>query len=177
MCSYLNSLEGDCPDRNSPGVVSFELEVLISSYKYSQHLSRISMVSRRFSIVYFIGPIKNRIISIKIYCQLNTTKLFILLQHFALNLGPPACLDDNTAYYGYNIRIFRINGDSSTCQQSCQRRNGCNFWSFYKGGKCFLKTSKAGEPGPTGIYGPVYPGNNHKYVSGSKYCTHVSNTY
>ena len=169
--------KGDCPNRNVPGVASFELEVLISSYKYSTCLVTDFNVEQTVFNCVFIRPIKTRIISNKIYCQLNTTKLFILLQHFALNLGPPACLDDNTAYYGYNIRIFRINGDSSTCQQSCQRRNGCNFWSFYKGGKCFLKTSKAGEPGPTGIYGPVYPGNNHNYVSGSKYCTHVSNTY
>ena len=110
---------------------------------------------------------------------MNTTELLILLQHITLklNLGPPACLDDNTAYYGYNIRIRWINGDSSTCQQRCQRRNGCNFWSFYKGGKCFLKTSKAGEYRYTRKYGPVRKGNNHKYVSGSKYCTHVSNTY
>ena len=96
------------------------------------------------------------------------------------NTNPCPCLDDNTAYYGYNIIIQKINGDSSTCQQMCQRRNGCNFWSFNKvfpNCTCYLKTSKAGEPKYTKIYGPVYKGNNNKYVSGSKYCTHVSNTY
>ena len=41
-------------------------------------------------------------------------------------------------------------------------------------GKCHLKTRKDGEPAYVRKYGPVYPGNNYIYVSGSKYCTHVS---
>ena len=92
-----------------------------------------------------------------------------------LTLEPPACLDDNTAYYGNNIGDPRKSIDSSDCQERCERRNRCEFWSFDKGwGECWLKTSKAGEPATTKRYGPVYPGNNHNYVSGSKYCIHVS---
>ena len=53
--------------------------------------------------------------------------------------------------------------------------NKCKFWSWYgidQYEKCFLKTSKDGEPALVKIYGPVYPGNNKHYVSGSKHCTH-----
>ena len=85
------------------------------------------------------------------------------------------CLDVNTAYYGYNIDILKINGDSSDCQRMCQRMNGCNFWSFNKYFvKCHLKTRKDGEPEYVKKYGQVYRGNNKFYVSGSKHCTHVS---
>ena len=92
-----------------------------------------------------------------------------------LTSGPPACLDDDTAYYGNNIGDPRKSIDSSDCQESCERRNRCEFWSFDKAwGECWLKTSKAGEPATTKRYGPVYPGNNQNYVSGSKYCIHVS---
>ena len=90
-------------------------------------------------------------------------------------LGPTNCLDHNTAYYGYNIQIVNTNGNSSDCQRRCQRRHRCKFWSFNKyNGRCHLKTRKDGEPAYVKIHGPVYPGNNYIYVSGSKYCTHVS---
>ena len=83
------------------------------------------------------------------------------------------CLDVNTAYYGYNIVVLKTNSDSIDCQQRCKRMNRCKFWSWsdqYE--KCFLKTRKDGEPALVKIYGPVYPGNNKHYVSGSKHCTH-----
>ena len=90
-------------------------------------------------------------------------------------LGSTNCLDHNTAYYGYNIQILEQIHDSSDCQQRCQRRNRCKYWSFNKYfGKCHLKTRKDGEPAYVREYGAVYPGNNNYYVSGSKYCTHVS---
>ena len=90
-----------------------------------------------------------------------------------LIIGHTNCLDENTAYYGYNIVILKTS-DSSACQQRCKRTKRCKFWSFYDYGNCYLKTSKDGEPALVKIYGPVYQGNNKHYVSGSKHCTHVS---
>ena len=94
-----------------------------------------------------------------------------------LPLGPPACLDDNTAYYGNNIepQDYQQTGSSSRCQQRCQSRSECKFWTWTKAtGKCYLKTSKAGEPKYEEDYGPNHVGNSDEYVSGSKNCTHVS---
>ena len=58
-------------------------------------------------------------------------------------LWNPACLDDNTAYYGNSLKILDGYNSSSECQMHCDKFSGCTFWSFMKSnGRCFLKNSK-----------------------------------
>ena len=65
------------------------------------------------------------------------------LHESSVALGDPACLDDNTAYYGNNLKILDGYDSSSECQMHCDKFSGCSFWSFRKSnGRCFLKNSK-----------------------------------
>ena len=55
----------------------------------------------------------------------------------------PSCLDDNTAYYGNNLKVENNYSSSEDCRRRCDRYPGCNFWSFMKSnGRCFIKSSK-----------------------------------
>ena len=55
----------------------------------------------------------------------------------------PSCLDDNTAYYGNNLKFENNYSSSEDCRRRCDRYPGCNFWSFMKSnGRCFIKSSK-----------------------------------
>ena len=55
----------------------------------------------------------------------------------------PSCLDDNTAYYGNNLKFENNYSSSEDCRGRCDRYPGCNFWSFMKSnGRCFIKSSK-----------------------------------
>ena len=64
-------------------------------------------------------------------------------QEYEMMNEDPACLDDNTAYYGNSLKILDGYSSSSECQMHCDKFSGCSFWSFMKSsGRCFLKNSK-----------------------------------
>ena len=111
--------------------------------------------------------------------------LFILIIMTQSSLGGPSCLDDNTVYFGgYNLVNPAANrkNTSMECQLACQYNPRCQYWSWMKKcaregfnnwwceiGRCHLYSTKQ-APG----FPPATPGHNSYYVSGSKYCTHVS---
>ncbi len=74
------------------------------------------------------------------------------------------CFEDNTAYFGNNIRIGNDNPQPSrlACQQSCENHPSCTHWTWGKAtptGPCYLKTKRENV------------GHNlDSYVSGSKLC-------
>ena len=71
------------------------------------------------------------------------------------------CYEDNTVYYGNNLRTGSQNPKKTRldCQQSCELEPSCHYWTFDKSGFCYLKSKKEN----------VTP-NIPVYVSGSKYC-------
>ena len=67
--------------------------------------------------------------------------------------------EDNTAYYGNNIPGgMSYQPSQSACQRACSEHAGCSYWTWSRGGKCYLKTSDDGRE--TTSY----------YVSGTKDC-------
>ena len=60
----------------------------------------------------------------------------------------PVCLEDNTMYYGNDVKTWNnnknITEDSRACQQKCKSTAKCKYWSFEKkgNGRCYLKTKK-----------------------------------
>ena len=110
--------------------------------------------------------------------------VFILIMMTQSSLGGPSCLDDNTVYFGYNLVNPATNrkNTSMECQLACQYNPRCQYWSWMKKcaregfnnwwceiGRCHLYSTKQ-APG----FPPAKRGTNSYYVSGSKYCTHVS---
>ena len=84
----------------------------------------------------------------------------------------PSCMKDNTLYFR-DSRIYEDTYDhyylenSSVCQELCERKRRCQFWTFHRDGHlnrkiCFLMERKIGDYAKKG------------YLSGSKYCHHVS---
>ena len=78
---------------------------------------------------------------------------------------PPSCscVEDNTAYFGNNVRIGPSNTQPSraACARSCREHPKCQFWTWRKGspmGLCYLKHSRDNVRRLT------------IYVSGSKLC-------
>lgn len=75
-----------------------------------------------------------------------------------------SCFEDNTAYFGNNIRIGNDNPQPTrlACQQSCDNHPSCTHWTWGKStptGPCYLKTKRDNV------------GHNlDSYVSGGKFC-------
>ena len=78
--------------------------------------------------------------------------------------NPKNCLEDNTAYFGNNVRLGNKNMKASRleCQRSCLEHSECKFWTWGKAkpeGPCYLKTAR--ENVTTGL---------DIYVSASRDC-------
>ena len=86
----------------------------------------------------------------------------------------PSCMKDNTVYFRGNFLHHTIDHfyrpNSSMCQELCERNRRCQFWTYNRDGHrnrkmCFLMSRKIGDYAKTG------------YLSGSKYCHHVSSCF
>ena len=118
--------------------------------------------------------------------RLTTLSVFLVLIILTENTrGHKKCLDDNTVYHGYNLvnaRLIRNKKNTSMeCQKACQHHPRCKYWSWLKKcgrggirpepawwcevGRCHLYSIKGKER------------KNRYYVSGSKYCRHVSKKF
>ena len=115
--------------------------------------------------------------------RLTTLSVFLVFIMLTENTrGHKKCLDDNTVYHGYNLVNARLQRNkkntSMECQKACQHHPRCKYWSWLKKcgrggpqpepdwwcevGHCHLYSIKRKER------------KNSYYVSGSKYCRHVS---
>ena len=118
--------------------------------------------------------------------RLTTLSVFLVFTILTENArGHKKCLDDNTVYHGYNLvnaRLIRYKKNTSMeCQKACQHHPRCKYWSWLKKcgrggpqpepawwcevGHCHLYSIKRKER------------KNSYYVSGSKYCRHVSKNF
>ena len=118
--------------------------------------------------------------------RLNTLSVFLVLTILTENTrGHKKCLDDNTVYHGYNLVNARLQRNkkntSMECQKACQHHPRCKYWSW-------LKKCGQGGPQPEPVWwcevGHCHlysikgkERKNSYYVSGSKYCRHVSKNF
>ena len=126
--------------------------------------------------------------------RLTRLSVFLVLTMLTENTrGHKKCLDDNTVYHGYNLVNARLQRNkkntSMECQKACQHHPRCKYWSWLK--KCGRGNPKT----PTGRTRKPEPDwwcevghchlfsikgkerKNSYYVSGSKYCRHVSKIF
>ena len=118
--------------------------------------------------------------------RLTTLSVLLVLIILTENTrGHKKCLDDNTVYHGYNLvnaRLIRNKKNTSMeCQKACQHHPRCKYWSWLK------KCGRGGpepepdwwcEVGHCHLYSiKVKERKNSYYVSGSKYCSHVSKNF
>ena len=117
--------------------------------------------------------------------MLTISTVFLVLTMLTENTrGRRTCLDDNTVYHGaYNLVNPRLNRNkkntSMECQKACKHHPRCKYWSWLK--KCGRGEGLQFEPdwwcevGQCHLYSiKGKERKNSYYVSGSKYCRHVS---
>ena len=72
-----------------------------------------------------------------------------------------SCFEDHADYAGNDLTYFHTPGPEK-CQQACETKAACRYWTFVKAptNRCFLKTARLN----------VHRNRPH-LVSGPKYCS------
>ena len=77
----------------------------------------------------------------------------MLVKNLAFTKILTGCIEDNTDYYGHDMKKVQNIPSASACACACRDNTGCSVFTWTKRDKvCYLKTSDKGRQRSDGAY-------------------------